>query len=361
MSTKRSLSHTKKYKLALSTIHTIYRLINSTWNLREFLLKAVLLILQIFSAQRCKIMLFDKDTDQVYLEISVDKEKSRNISEVKTPLSELGEIERKLLQGEIIRRDNILGVPLFLEDVIGAILVKLDKNKVFDVMDQEILSTLSEQLVMGIRNFQLYEMQENVILGTIASLVQALETQKNAGKKRHLRYFPDLAMAIAEELGVSDDREATAIRYAGLLHAVSMMRLPTEILNKPSGLDEKEFEIVKRHPIEGVNLIKNLGILKPAIPILLHHHERFDGTGYPSGLKGKQIPLGAKILAVLDAFEAMVFGRPYKNRLTVKEAMKELRRKSGSQFDPEVVEAFGRALEKEMVKEKLRQEGIKME
>ncbi len=361
MSTRKSLSHTKKYKLALSTIHTIYRLINSTWNLREFLLKAGLLILQILSAQKCKVILFDKDSDEVYLEISVDKERSRNISEVRRHISELPDIERKVLQGEIIRRTNMLAVPLFLEDVIGAIVVRHSRNKTFDVMDQEILMTLSEQLVMGIRNFQLYEMQESVILGTIASLVQALETQKNAGHRRHLRYFPDLAMAIAEELGVTDDKEAMAIRYAGLLHAVSMMNLPTEILNKPDTLSKEEFEIVKRHPIEGVNLIKNLGILKPAIPILLHHHERYDGKGYPSGLKGKQIPLGAKILAVLDAFEAMVFGRPYRKRLTVKEAIKELKKQSGSQFDGVVVEAFARAVEKSAVKEKLQQEGIKME
>ncbi len=361
MSTRKSLTHTKKYKLALSTIHTIYRLINSTWNLKEFLLKSALLIVQIFSAHKCKIMLFDKETDGVYLEIAVDKERARNISEVRRHISELDDIEKKVLQGEIVRKANILAVPLFLEDVIGAIIVRNARNKSFDIMDQEIIMTLSEQLVMGIRNFQLYEMQEGVILGTIASLVQALETQKNAGKRRHLRYFPDLAMAVAEELGVADDKEAMAIKYAGLLHAVSMMNLPMEILNKPETLSEEEFEIVKRHPIDGVNLIKNLGILKPAIPILLHHHERFDGKGYPSGLKGKQIPLGAKILSVLDAFEAMVFGRPYKKRLTVKEASKELKKKSGSQFDPEVVEAFLRAIQKPYVKEKLQQEGIKME
>ncbi len=361
MSTKRSVSSTKKYKLALSTIHTIYRLINSTWNLREFLLKAGLLILQILSAQKCKIILFDKEVDETYLEISVDKEHSRNISEVRRHLSQLPEIERKVLSGEIVRKSNVLAVPLFLEDVIGAIIVRYAKTKQFDVMDQEILMTLSEQLVMGIRNFQLYEMQENVILGTISSLVQALETQKGIGQKRHLRYFPDMAMAIAEELGVSDDKDAMAIRYAGLLHAVSMMNLPSEILNKKNRLSEKEFEVVKRHPIDGVNLIKNLGILKPAIPILLHHHERYDGKGYPSGLKGKQIPIGAKILAVLDAFEAIVFGRPYKKRLTVKEAIKELRSQSGSQFDPEVVDAFERALQKPRVLEQLRQEGVKIE
>ncbi len=363
MSTKRSSAHTKrhKYKLALSTIHTVYRLINSTWDLREFLLKAGLLIIQILSATKCRILLFDKETDEVYLEVSVDKEKSRNISEARRHISVLGDVEKKVLQGEIVRKQNVLAVPLFLEDVIGAIIVRHGRSKAFDVMDQEILMTLSEQLVMGIRNFQLYEIQEKIILGTIASLVQALETQKSAGRKRHLRYFPDLAMAVAQELGIGDDKESMAIRYAGLLHAVSMMNLPSEILNKPEGLSEEEYEIVKRHPIDSVNLIKNLGILKPVIPILLHHHERYDGTGYPSGLKGKQIPLGAKILAILDAFEAMVFGRPYRKRLTVREAIEELREKSGTQFDPEVVEAFTRAVAREDVKEKLQQEGIKME
>ena len=102
-----------------------------------------------------------------------------------------------------------------------------------------------------------------------------------------------------------------------------------------------------------------MDILKPAIPILMHHHERFDGHGYPSGLKGEQIPLGARVLAVLDAFEAMVFDRPYKSRLTVEDAKEELIRQKSSQFDSEVVDAFLRALDRPAVKEQLMQEGIK--
>ncbi len=359
MSTKRSANKIKKYKLALSTIHTIYRLINSTWNLREFLLKVSLLIIQILDAHRCKILMFDKDSDEVELELSVDKEKNRQISEVRKHISELKEVEKKVLHGEIVLKGNILAVPLFLEDIIGAIIVQRQKTETFDISDQEVLMTLSEQLVMGIRNFQIYEVQEKVILGTITSLINTLEARKVGGQRRHLRYFSDLAMAIVDELGGVSEQEAQAIRYAGLLHVMSMMNLPAEILNKEDKLSGEEYEIVRKHPVESVELIKNMDILKPAIPILMHHHERFDGHGYPSGLKGEQIPLGARVLAVLDAFEAMVFDRPYKSRLTVEDAKEELIRQKSSQFDSEVVDAFLRALDRPAVKEQLMQEGIK--
>ncbi len=360
MSTKGSANKIKKYKLALSTIHTIYRLINSTWNLREFLLKVSLLIIQILDAHRCKIVMFDKDSDEVELELSVDREKNRQVSEIRRHISELKDVEKRVLQGEIVLKGNVLAVPLFLEDIIGAIIVQKQKTDAFDISDQEVMMTLSEQLVMGIRNFQMYEAQEKVILGTIASLINTLEARKIGGQHRHLRYFSDIAMAIVDELGGVSEREAQAIRYAGLLHVMSMMNLPLEILNKEDKLSGEEYEIVRKHPVESVELIKNMEILKPAIPILMHHHERYDGHGYPSGLKGDQIPLGARILAVLDAFEAMVFDRPYKSRLTVEEAKKELWRQRSSQFDPEVVEAFLRALERLSVKEQLMQEGVKL-
>jgi HD-GYP domain-containing protein (c-di-GMP phosphodiesterase class II) len=122
------------------------------------------------------------------------------------------------------------------------------------------------------------------------------------------------------------------------------MMIPDEILMKPRSLTGKEYEIVKKHPIKGVQIIQPMDVLKPVVPIILYHHEKFDGTGYPEGLKGKQIPLGSRIMAVVDAFIAMVSKQAYRERISVQEALSEIKRYSGTQFDPNVVDAFVRVV-----------------
>jgi HD-GYP domain-containing protein (c-di-GMP phosphodiesterase class II) len=113
-----------------------------------------------------------------------------------------------------------------------------------------------------------------------------------------------------------------------------------EILTKKSSLTEREFEVLKKHPSIGANILKDVRFLEKEIPIILHHHERYDGTGYPQGLKGREIPLGARIMAVADAFDAMTTDREFKRKLALAEAVAELKRGSGSQFAPEIVEIF---------------------
>jgi HD-GYP domain-containing protein (c-di-GMP phosphodiesterase class II) len=141
-------------------------------------------------------------------------------------------------------------------------------------------------------------------------------------------------------------QDIRVLRYASLLHDAGQIMIPDEILKKPKKLTGEEYEIVKRHPLKGVEIIKPMDILKPVIPIILHHHEKFDGTGYPNGLKGKEIPLGSRIMAVVDAFIAMVSKQPYRERISVREALAEIKRYGGTQFDPYVVDAFVQTVEK---------------
>jgi HD-GYP domain-containing protein (c-di-GMP phosphodiesterase class II) len=125
-----------------------------------------------------------------------------------------------------------------------------------------------------------------------------------------------------------------------MLHDTGKVDIPLEILTKTTKLTPKEYKIIKTHPLKGAQILRPLQILKPVIPIIMHHHERYNGTGYPSKLKKGQIPQGARIMAVADAFEAMVYGRPYRERMSVDIAVREIKKKSGTQFDPKVVEAF---------------------
>jgi len=207
-----------------------------------------------------------------------------------------------------------------------------------------MLMAIAEQAITGIKNLQLYEEQQKILLGSIKSLVTLLDTRVPQ-EYTHSPYFSRLAVSIGEQMHL-DEKQIESLKYASLLHDTGKIDIPLEILTKTSKLTAREYNIIKKHPIKGVQILRPLQVLKPVIPIIMHHHEKYNGTGYPSRLKKGQIPQGARIMAVADAFEAMVYGRPYRERMDIGSALKEIKKKSGTQFDPKVVEAFLRAAKK---------------
>jgi diguanylate cyclase (GGDEF)-like protein len=148
-----------------------------------------------------------------------------------------------------------------------------------------------------------------------------------------------LATGIALQLGLPDD-EIERIRIASLLHDLGKLAVPSDILDKPTTLTDGEWQAIGEHPRIGQVILEQASSLREAIPVVLHHHERYNGGGYPHGLRGNEIPLGARIVAVADAYHAMVHERPYKRALSHDDALEELRRNAGTQFDPDVVEVF---------------------
>jgi putative nucleotidyltransferase with HDIG domain len=244
-----------------------------------------------------------------------------------------------------IRQGNLLGIPLVYEDVSGIIVIKrAKKESPFDRVDQEMLMTMGEQAIIGIKNLQLYNEQQRIILGSIKSLVTLLDTRVPQ-EYTHSPYFSHLVTSIAYQMHL-DTKQIESLKYASMLHDAGKVDIPLEILTKTTKLTPQEFRIIKRHPVIGAQILRHLQILKPVIPIIMHHHEKYNGTGYPSKLKKGQIPQGARIMAVADAFEAMVYGRPYRERVDLTAAIKEIKKKSGTQFDPKVVEAFLKAVKK---------------
>jgi putative nucleotidyltransferase with HDIG domain len=201
-----------------------------------------------------------------------------------------------------------------------------------------MLVTISEQVIIGIKNLQLYEEQQKIVLGSIKSLVTLLD-MRVPQEYTHSPFFSRLVTIIAQQMHL-DEKQIESLKYASLLHDAGKIDIPLEILTKTTKLTPKEYKIIKRHPVKGAQILRPLQILRPVVPIIMHHHEKYDGTGYPSKLKKGQIPLGARIMAVADAFEAMVYGRPYRERIDINSAIKEIKKKSGTQFDPRVVEAF---------------------
>jgi len=170
------------------------------------------------------------------------------------------------------------------------------------------------------------------------SMVIAVDN-KDSYTRRHSEQVTEYALALAATLGLSDESQSV-LRCAGLLHDLGKIGIPDRILRKPGRLTAAEYEIVKGHSTLGETIIAALPDVEEIRAAVVSHHERFDGSGYPHGLRGSRIPLLGRILAVADAYSAMTSDRPYRSGLTRKEAIAELQSCSGTQFDPEIVEAF---------------------
>jgi putative nucleotidyltransferase with HDIG domain len=175
-------------------------------------------------------------------------------------------------------------------------------------------------------------------LSVIGALIGALEAKENARAEQAAQTMAH-AVAVAERLGLADD-EVAAVKLGALFHDIGTIGVPETVLRKPGALDEREWNEVKAHATIGANLLSNVPMLERVRPIVLSHHERYDGTGYPQGLREDQIPLAAQIISVADAYQAMTAERPYRAAMSAKEAMRELRANAGTQFNPVVVEAF---------------------
>jgi putative nucleotidyltransferase with HDIG domain len=174
---------------------------------------------------------------------------------------------------------------------------------------------------------------------TLEALGSALDT-RDVGTESHSKRVHGYSLAVAREYGVADRKALTDILHGVLLHDIGKIGIPDAILLKPGPLTPEEWTIMRQHPVIGRRLLAKIPFLSGAVPIVYHHHEKWDGTGYPEGLKGDEIPLGARIFSVVDAFDAMTFDRPYSKAIPFEDAKAEIVRCSGSHFDPGVVDAF---------------------
>jgi HD-GYP domain-containing protein (c-di-GMP phosphodiesterase class II) len=205
---------------------------------------------------------------------------------------------------------------------------------------------------MTIENAELYKHMQDTYLGTIQTLARAIDA-KDPHAKGHLDRVTRYAVKIAKEMKLSEGIIRN-IEYAALIHDIGKIGIQETILAKKGKLSETEYEILKMHPLIGENIITPVKFLNGIAPLILYHHERFDGKGYLEGVRGEGIPLGARIISVADAFDAMTSDRPYRGALTKEEVRRELEKESGERFDPEVIRALLRLLDRrEMEKEGL--------
>lgn len=187
--------------------------------------------------------------------------------------------------------------------------------------------------------------QQRAYEATVSALCQAVET-KDFYTRGHSERVSRGSVMIANEIGMRTDR-VEAIRFAGMLHDVGKLGVPTSVLQKNGALTDDEYAAIQLHPMRGLDIVREIGFLDEALAGIMHHHERIDGRGYPMGLAGDEIPEFARVLAVADAFDAMTSNRSYRGARPVPEAVAELRKWAGTQFDPAFVDAFVSAIERD--------------
>ena len=208
----------------------------------------------------------------------------------------------------------------------------LESKEYHDTLEAKIREKTSELIEKNMR-------LQILILNTVTSLVYTLEA-KDVHTQGHSKRVALLSSLMAKRMGFSVE-EGEKIRLAGILHDIGKIGIREACLNKPGKLNEAEFNEIKEHPLISERILLPIEELQQIIPSIKHHHERYDGGGYPMGLRGEQIPMDARILAVADCYDAMTTDRPYRSALTNCQALDEIRNNAGRQFDPEVVSVFG--------------------
>ena len=278
--------------------------------------------------------------------LRLNKEINDKVAQIKRPLaiSDLDKDSRfRLKFKEPIKKEglrSVLSVPvLFQNRVLGVISVYSHRPQQFKDEEIEVLSVFASNVAIAIQESKYYKDIHTSYFNTMHALVLAIEA-RDPYTRGHTERVTRYALEVGRALQIPQ-RELEVLRYAGEVHDLGKISIPDSILNKPGKLSPPERAMIELHPGKGAEMLEPLEFLKPAIPIVRHHHERYDGTGYPDGLDKEKIPIMSRILACADAFDAMTSDRPYRrSKLTIGEALAEIKNNAGSQFDPQIACLF---------------------
>ena len=276
------------------------------------------------------------------------------IENAKPQIFDKGEIEERFLSsGSNKKMRSAISHPLMAKgQVIGILtLIRADHHlSPFTTGQLHSLSIIASKAASAIENSTLYEELRDSYMETLTALANAVEARDiyTRGHTERVWYMTEL---IARQMGWSEDK-LWEVKMGGILHDIGKIGVPDAILNKPEALTQEEFEIMKQHPACGAKILEGISFLKPALPYVLYHHERFDGKGYPYGLQGEDIPMQGRLMAVVDTFDAITSDRPYRKSKGFELAIKEIKDCSGTQFDPKVAKTFVKAWEQGKIDKK---------
>ncbi len=338
------------------------KLITSTLETKEVRRRAIEAATTLLNAEAGSLILIDHDTGDLFFEVATG-EKGDVVKRIRLKRGE-GIAGWVVENGKAIILDDVRSDPRFYrgvdeksnfvtksmiavpvktrERMLGVLEVINKKNGRFDEEDLEILEALSNQIAIAIENANLYEELRETFYGTIEALAETIE-KRDPYTGGHTKRVMDYSLMIGGKLGLSK-KEIENLKLSAILHDIGKIGIRDDVLLKKGRLLPEEAMEMNMHPKYGSEILSHIRQLKDVIPGMRGHHEKYDGSGYPDGLKGENIPLNARIIAVADAFDAMTTDRPYRKALSQDEAINELKRGAGIQFDPVVVDAFIRAL-----------------
>ncbi len=233
---------------------------------------------------------------------------------------------------------NILAIPIYVREDFHGVIVCANREGGFETLDDDVLLAVGDHAGAVLENSRLHRELRGAYLQTVRTLSSVIEV-KDPDLRGHSEAVAEYVMRVADRLGFEPHRREELV-FGALLHDVGKIGISERILLKPAALTPEEYSVMQLHPRIGYHLIRQIPALEAIAPAILHHHERFDGTGYPGRLRGETIPIEARIIAVADSFNAMTTPRPYREPVSVEHACTELERCAGQQFDPEVVTLF---------------------
>jgi len=339
----------------LSTIDLIYEQIEKTQgNNDDIFQEIVMLALNVTGGEKCLLVLFDEANDKFYRKIFQIKGEHSISPASRGEGDAMVESLKGFFKEVIQKRDalllnsketngsygSLICAPLIIRNKVFAVITVTSKDAIcsFTQKDLSYMLNITARASLHLENKLLYESFFGSIMDTFGSLVQSIHARDHY-TDRHSRCVTKLAIDTAQVMNCSAC-EIESLKISSLLHDIGKIAIPDYILLKPGHLTDEEYEIIKKHSATGESILQSIALFEDERKIIRHHHERWDGKGYPDGLSGENIPFLSRILSVADSFDAMTTDRPYRKALKTDEAIGELKRNRNIQFDKNVVDAF---------------------
>lgn len=366
-----TLFHDLVRRVSEKTVLTeVARTVNSSLSVDNVLEISMKLVSQIMRAEASSLMILDAKKKELIFKVALGK-KGKEVKEIRIPLgsgiagyvAEHGEplvipdvtVEERFFKDvdekSGFKTRSIICVPLKIKDKLIGVAEAINRiGGVFSPDDIELFEALAFQISIALENASLYKELEDLFISIITSLTATIDA-KDQYTHGHSQRVMEYSVAIGKEMGLYGD-EIKTLKLSALLHDIGKIGVDEAILRKPGKLTDEEFQEIKKHPGIGARIIEHVKKLKEILPSIKHHHERFEGGGYPDGLSKEKIPLFSRIIAVADAYDAMTSERPYRKALDRDIAISEIERCRGTQFDERCADAFVSAYKKGEIKSK---------
>ena len=346
-------------KARLDLVYEVSKKVGSVPRMAQLLDQVIKMTQKTLNAAAASVLLYGEDEKELFFEVaSGPVGQALKRVKVSTESGIAGQVARTgkpVIVNDVNRDRNfsreiddatgfvtrsLVCVPLMVNRRIIGVIEVLNKRDGSDFTehDLEAVVSVAATAAMAIENTRLHQSILEAYKGTIGALVSAIDA-KDPYTRGHSRRVMKYALMGGTQLSLPP-AEMETLEYAGILHDIGKIAIDDKILNKPGTLSPVEWEMMREHPVRGANLLKGIQFLEKASKLVLHHHERYDGTGYPAGIKGATIPMGARLIAVADAFDTMTTKRSYRRALSVDYALSEIYGCSGTQFCPMAVSAF---------------------